>query len=279
MSELIMSTNTVVTVPTLKNAALAEQTAKAARIINGTVSSIQRSTLELAAILRKIDDDALYTDDGYKSTSDFADKVLHLRASSVSDLIKTSRRFGDSNGKPTCKGLEGQSAYNLAYLAKYSDDEISAAVSAGELSPSSTQSQIKEWARNHVPTSTDTESPAPAKVIPNYRIAIRFGNTVSNEYPEIPESNINDLVSSNFSNNAFESKDLPSIKCEDGTTIKRRVYILDDGGDMGAPLLVYYKLVKVAKAKAPKAKTLKASDLTREQLVAMLAEMDAKDAK
>lgn len=279
MSELITSTNSVISVPTLKNAALAEQTAKAARIINGTVSSIQRSTLELAAILRYIDDNALFTEDGYKSTSDFAEKVLHLRASSVSDLIKTSRRFGDTSGKPNCKGLEGQSAYNLAYLAKYSDDEISAAVSAGELSPNSTQSQIKEWARTHTPANTDEESKAAPKVTNTYRIAIRFGNTISNEYPEIPEANITELISSNFPNNHAEYKDLSPIKCDDKSVIKRRVYILDDGTDMGAPVLVYYKLVKVAKTKALKAKTLKASDLTREQLVAMLAEMDAKDAE
>lgn len=265
--ELTTNTNPKITVPALKNPALAESAAYMARIINGTYENMRRSSEALAIALHKVDSEKLYVDDGYKSTADFAEKILGLKKSSVSTLISTAKRFSKDGEMAAPNGLEGQTAYNLYYLKDATDDQIAAAVESGELSSTSSQKDIKAWADAHI--TKDTPADAPAKPVNMYRVAFRNGATITSVDVDCTEDEIESKVKSAFPGNAYESKELPSIKCDDGTSIKRRVYVIDDGRDCPYAVIACYKLVKLPKT-TPKAKTVSFTDMSDDELLAEL---------
>lgn len=239
-----------------------------ARIINGTYENMRRSSEALAIALHKVDSEKLYEEDGYKSTADFAEKVLGLKKSSVSTLISTAKRFSKNGEMSTPKGLEGQTAYNLYYLKDATDKQIEDAVKAGELSPSSSQKDIKEWADAHI--SKDVNKDSPIKPLNMFKVFFRNGNTVTPVNDAMPESDIDNAVKASFPGNAYEHKELPSIKCDDGTSIKRRVYIIDDGRECPFAVTACYKLIKTPKPSTAKAKTVSFTDMSDEELIAEL---------
>lgn len=265
--ELTTTTNPKITVPALKNPALAESANYMARIINGTYENMRRSSEALAIALYKVEDGKLYADDGYKSTADFAEKILGLKKSSVSTLISTAKRFSKDGEMNAPAGLEGQTAYNLYYLKDATDEQIATAVESGELSPTSSQKDIKAWADAHI--NKDAPANAPAKPINMYRVAFRNGSTIIPADGDCTEEEIESKVKSVFPGNAYESKELPAIKCDDGTSIKRRVYVIDDGRDCPYAVIACYKLVKVPKV-TPKAKTISFTDMSDDELLAEL---------
>ena len=262
----LTTNNARITLPALKNPALAESAAYMARIINGTYENMRRSSEALAVALHKVDAEKLYEDDGYKSTADFAEKVLGLKKSSVSTLISTAKRFSKDGEMNTPKGLEGQTAYNLYYLKDATDEQIAAAVESGELSPASSQKDIKAWADAHIAKEADKA----AKPVNMYRVMFRNGSTVIPVDGERTEEEIEAEAKTIFPGNTHESKDLAPIKCDDGTTIKRRVYIIDDGRDCPYSVVACYKLVKIPKAAKTAAKTVSFTDMSDDELLAEL---------
>ena len=263
----LTTNNAHITIPTFKNAALAESAAYMARIINGTYENMRRSSEALAIALHEVDSEKLYEDDGYKSTADFAEKVLGLKKSSVSTLISTAKRFSKGGEMATPKGLEGQTAYNLYYLKDATDEQIAAAVESGELSRSSSQKDIKAWADAHVVKDADKATTKPVNM---YRVMLRNGATVKTIDEEIPEDFIEHEVKRFYPGNTHESKELSPVKCDDGTSIKRRVYIIDDGRDCPYSVVACYKLVKIPKASKTSAKTVSFKDMTDDELLAEL---------
>lgn len=263
----LTTNNTRITLPALKNPALAESAAYMARIINGTYENMRRSSEALAITLHKVDTEKLYEDDGYKSTADFAERVLGLKKASVSTLISTAKRFSKDGEMNAPKGLEGQTAYNLYYLKDATDEQIAAAVEAGELTPSTSQKDIKAWADAHIVKDADKPATKPVNM---FRVMFRNGATIIPVERELTEDEIGEEVKATFPGNSYEAKELSPIKCDDGTSIKRRVYIIDDGRDCPFSIIACYKLVKVPKAAKTSAKTVSFTDMSDDELLAEL---------
>lgn len=266
MSDLITTNQASIQLPTFKSSALAEKAATCARILNGLANSTRLAANDVARILCDIDVGELYKDDGYKSTADFAEKALNLKKSTVSTLLGAGKRFlqSDSNNP-----LPNQTAYNLYYLKDFSDSDIQKAVDNGEISNASTQADIKKWADEHAQQKSSVTTDDKPKVIPMFKVSFRFGNVIKVIDEEVPEA---DIMSSVLKDTPVNSENAEFVKLSslkaDNDTIKRAVIIANDGRDISATILVYYKPVKPVKTAKPKAKTV---NFTVAELEAMLA--------
>lgn len=266
MSDLITTNPASIQLPTFKSSALAEKAATCARILNGLANSTRLAANDVARILCEIDSGELYKDDGYKSTADFAEKALNLKKSTVSTLLGAGKRFLQSDSK---NPLPNQTAYNLYYLKDFSDSDIQKAVEAGEISNASTQADIKKWADEHAAQKFTAETDSKPKIVPMFKVSFRFGNVIKVIDEEVPESDIMACVLKDTPVNPENAEfvKLSSIK-GDNDTIKRAVIIANDGRDIFATILVYYKAAKPVKTAKPKAKTV---NFTVAELEAMLA--------
>lgn len=266
MSTMLVSTCNSIQLPTFKSAALAEQANAAARILNGLANSTRLAANDVARILCTIDSGKLYEEDGFKTTAEFAEKCLSLKKSTVSTLLGAGKRFlvdGTSNPLPN------QTAYNMYYLKDFSDETIKAAVDAGELSNSSTQSEIKAWADSHSSDKEDVKNVKP-EVVPMFKVSVRVGNVITTAPDSVTKDDITTTAATlaHADSGKYETLALPATKTADGIKVNRAMLLVDETRDMPAPVLVYWTMVKAPKTAKPKAKT---ANFTVAELEAMLA--------
>lgn len=288
-----MSTNTELTlrmsdIPAFKNAELLNlslDVALKAQEVHGVVSKYSNT---LAKSLREIKTRELWKDDGFKGVGDFAKQTFGIAPATTSSLIKTAERFTLEDGTVGFEGLEGQSAHNLYILTPYSDEQLRAAVIACEISGNSSQRELKEWAATHpvevqlteVEPAYDTGDPtanpddkAPAtmptpKVENTYSVSVRYGATVVPPV-DMVRSEIDAYIAEHYAGNDYTTQELKPIKLTDGQSIRRRVYVIDDGRDVAGVVMAYYRLKAVPKS-TPKAKTVSFTDMSDDELMAEL---------
>lgn len=286
-----MSTNTELTlrmsdIPAFKNAELLNlslDVALKAQEVHGVVSKYSNT---LAKSLREIKARELWKDDGFKGVGDFAKQTFGIAPATTSSLIKTAERFNLEDGTVGFEGLEGQSAHNLYILTPYSDEQLRAAVIACEISGNSSQRELKEWAATHPVEvqSTETaegsdagdsegsdtaETAAPAPKVENtYSVSVRYGATVVPPV-DMVRSEIDAYVAEHYAGNDYTTQELKPIKLTDGQSIRRRIYVIDDGRDVAGVVMAYYRLKAVPKS-TPKAKTVSFTDMSDDELMAEL---------
>lgn len=222
--------------------------------LSGKIAKIEKSmtgnTRELSKLLGEILDSKCYEEDGFKSLAEYAEKTFGMKKALSYQLAKVGSRFYLSENATAKEVANLLPASKLAEIAALSDDEIAEEMENGLADK--TQAELREVAKSHKEKTT--------AVLPEYEANIRIvsGNTVMTLYYErvtVPE--IATALENNYGFTLIEEKSFAS-----GFV---RMYVSGEGSFARADL------VKVKKERAAKPKK---SKFSREELLAMLAEMD-----
>lgn len=123
--------------PKLKNRRLAEITRQIAVI--GKDMTAKR--VDIAKLLGEVSRDKLYTDDGFKSVSEYAESAFGMKSALAYQLAEVGRRFllEESTSDKVRHITAALPLSTLSELAAMTDEQIETAVDNGELSDNTTQ--------------------------------------------------------------------------------------------------------------------------------------------
>lgn len=238
---------------------------KASARITALKGSISKNMGEIAKILGRVKRDKLYEDDGFKSVSEYAENALSLGKATAYQLASVGERFllNDSVTAKTVSAMLPPS--NLAELVTLSDEEIQDAVNKKNITPNSTQTELRTLAK----AVKGKRKGDDVKVLPQFIVDVKIlhNNTVSDIHADkmtLPEAILE--IGKKIDFKGFTEKQFINEGKKDGEYHAGvRIYFKESTGDI-------VKL-KYARIEKPKAEEPKKPAFTKEQLLAMLAEL------
>lgn len=271
---ITMESLTIAQATQFKDKRLAAATAKIVKLYDETSTYVERKNREFAAILSTVKNEKSYEADGYKSVADYAEKVFGLSRSNAYALAAAGDVYNDTKAPAEVKAL---SPSKLAELVNVPADKIAADIKAGTISADTTQRDLREYAKTAAPQSEDKPT-----VLPQYTARL-----VSMAVPETLAALLDNVhimedwkeVLSQYMKDAYSPRRAPEIvklpKCapehsptQDKKPISRYLFITENAS---LAFEFYEKSTEKLKDKGNKK-----PKFTREQLMAMLAEMDEK---
>lgn len=105
--------------------------------------------VRLAKIFGAIKTTKCYADDGFSSVADYAEKTFSVKRAMAYQLANVGERFYNSESEVAQKVASLLSPTNLAEVAKMKDDELSEAIDNGDITAESTQSELRQYAKDH----------------------------------------------------------------------------------------------------------------------------------
>lgn len=280
MNELsiITTPNELTPIPEFKNPALTSVARRIDEIRMDTVSRVSTAVRETATLFATIAEKELYKDDGFKSVSEFGEKIFHYGKSMVSLYVNAGKIYNNDESPEFLKTL---SPFSLQEIKNIPTDTIMDAVESGELSSTPTQAALRKFAQDY-----KAENAEP-KVVDTYQVEYRLFSNNTVRYPEaitIPE--FFEFAKAKLGNAAIEisappveiykiGKDGKPIVGKDGKhrTIKfpRKVYLSPDTNDTLVAVFTPYTPSKTKKpdtATSPDAAILdKAIELLSQGLI------------
>lgn len=259
-NELTNVTTNGITTFNFKNAKLNE----CATAIATIGSKMKDANKEIAKVLATIEITKCYTDDGFKNVGDFAEATFGIKKAHASQLASVARRFyNDTTPAVLAQFAETASPSNLYELRNMTDAQVEAAINSGSISPESTQKELREFSAQVAPK---TDSEGKVKVIKTFDAvtyiqtltADKFETKVPLSMVELDESNIKAI-----------SEDGEEVKVSNVGGL--RIYV----NTVSHYFAVMNATVHAEAKKQGKTKTAKGKGLTREELLAMLAELDS----
>lgn len=144
--------------PKLKNRRLAEITREIAVI----GKDMTEKRVDIAKLLGEVSRDKLYSDDGFKSVSEYAESAFGMKSALAYQLAEVGRRFllEESSSDKVKHITAALPLSTLSELASMTDEQIEAAVDNGELSDKTTQKAARA-----VATANKTAKP---KILKDY---------------------------------------------------------------------------------------------------------------
>ena len=242
--------------PTFKSKALNTATKTIFDAVNAYNMTAAETRKTVSITLARIEKGKAYKDDGFKSLAEYAETIGLDK--SLAHKMENAGRMLDSEN-PTVKDFSAKADYSkLAILSSADEKEVAAAIESGELTPDTTQAQVKSWKATK---AAQSEKP---KVLPNFEVHITFGN-----------GNTLD----------FDSIAIEAIKELDGF-VKIGVYKPDNGENVtvlynpSTGAMARYTAVKVKTVKAPKKPAaLNLKGFTDEMLKAAMEEYARRQAE
>lgn len=256
-----------------KDKRLAEATAKIVKLYESTATFVEKKNREFASILSTVKTEKSYEADGYKSVADYAEKVFGLSRSNAYALATAGDVYNDVNAPDEVKAL---SPSKLAELANVPKDKLAADIKAGTISATTTQKDLREYAKTAAPNAE--EKPV---VLPQYTARMVWGGVYDEEEKEKFETprileDWHEIITQDIINN-HECTRAPEViklpKCQpyfapiqEKKPIIRYLYITE----VCAYAFEFYEKTP----EKPKKEKVSAPKYTREELLRMLAEMD-----
>lgn len=105
-----------------------------------------RNLFKIAEILKAVEENKLYEDDGFKSTAEYGQQVLGYKKSSVSTMIRVAQRFiDDKTGETVFPHQPGEdyTMFQLTELLTLSDESIGDLIASGELHQGMAQKNMR----------------------------------------------------------------------------------------------------------------------------------------
>ena len=221
--------------------------------IGATMAS---KNIEIAKILGKIMTEEAYKEDGFQSVQDYAEQTFGIKKSSAYQLANVGRRFYNTED-PTAKHVAAMiPPANLAELKNMTNDEIQAEIDAGNITPETTQKQLREIAAKH-------KDVKPATVVKTYDGAIKFVIGTSVTIKPFNNWSLDDILDQTARANGFSREAFKSY----GPDMKIAV---SAAGDVF--LVSYSRHVTPKQAHDKAAKNGKVKTFTAEEVEAMIAE-------
>ena len=112
--------------------------------------------IQIAKILGKIMTEEAYKEDGFTSVQEYAEKVFGIKKASAYQLANVGKRFYNSDSETARKVADMLPPANLAELKNMSDEDIDKEVKAGNITPETTQKQLRNIASKHKEVKTAT---------------------------------------------------------------------------------------------------------------------------
>lgn len=105
-----------------------------------------RNLFKIASILKAVEENNLYMDDGFKNTTEYGHEVLGYKKTSVSTMIRVAQRFiDDQTGETVFPHSPGNdySMFQLTELLTLSDESIGDLIASGELHQGINQKNLR----------------------------------------------------------------------------------------------------------------------------------------
>lgn len=253
---------------TFKDAYLTKATQKIEKIYTDAVTYAEDKNREIAKILSDVAAKNAYAKDGFKSVADYAAQTFGMQKSRAYALANAGKVYNDKNAPEQMKAL---SPFKLAELNRLIPSQAADAITSGAITENSTEKEIREYVTQKI---AETEKP---KVLPSYTVRI-CGQGFESIMETLTSPRTVDAWDELFTNLLHErhpgqevtTVSLPKASVNPDSkkkTISRRLYICHD--EAAAIELFEYRQEKPKPERAAKK-----PKFTREQLMAMLAEMD-----
>lgn len=150
-----------------KDKRLAAATAKIVKLYNETSVYVERKNREFASILSTVKTEKSYEKDGFKSVAEYANTVFGISRSNAYALASAGDIYNSDKAPEEVKQL---SPSKLAEVANVPPEKLSADIKAGTISASTTQKDLREYAKTAAPQSEDVP-----KVLPQYTARLVWG--------------------------------------------------------------------------------------------------------
>lgn len=258
---------------TFKDERLAKATQRITAIYNDAAKYADTKNREIAKILGDVADKEAYKADGFKSVADYAFTVFGIARQNAYALANAGKVYNDKNAHPE---LQAMSPSKIAELAAVDTKAVNAALEAGEITHDTTQKALREFAdkaksskEGEKPIVLDTFTARPCLPLITEEMADTFsmGKTLD-DWDDFFMDYVVNAVPSTAPISPVEIVKLPKGKVDPSankSTVNRRLYFNR----------AFSVVVEFYKYTAPKpAKTPSSPKFTKEQLLAMLAEME-----
>lgn len=255
-----------------KDERLAKATQRITAIYNDAAKYADTKNREIAKILGDVADKKAYETDGFKSIADYASTVFGIARQNAYALANAGKVYNDKDAHPELKAM---SPSKIAELAAVDIKAVNAALNSGEINHDTTQKDLREFAdkakpnankKGEKPVVLDTFTARPCLSMVTDEMADTFSMAKTldewDEWFMVYVSNVSP-------DSPVEIVKLPKGKVDPSltkATVNRRLYF----NRAFSIVVEFYTYV------APKPATVKptAPKFTKEQLLAMLAEME-----
>ena len=256
MNELSIITNPIelTPIPEFKNPALTSAALRLNEIRIDTASRVSSAVRETATLFATIAEKELYKDDGFKSVSEFGEKIFGYGKSMVSLYVNAGKIYNNDESPAFFQTL---SPFSLQEIKNIPVEVIMEAVDKGDISNTPTQAALRKFAQDY-----KAENAEP-KVVDTYQVEYRLFSNNTVRYPEaitIPE--FFEFAKAKLGNAAIEipappveiykiGKDGKPVVDKNGNhrTLKfpRKVYLSPDTNDTLVAVFTPYTPPKVKK--------------------------------
>lgn len=170
-NELILSTANAPAKFTFKNAKLndisakiAEQAANMNSVYNAAKEGAEAVNKALAPLFGELLSSKCYTEDGFKSVADYAEKTFGMGKSMAYMLARVGKEYHNEGGDLTAKAVETLSTSKLAELTGVDRVAVAKAIESGELTADSSLADCREFAAAH-------KKPGKERILPAFTVA------------------------------------------------------------------------------------------------------------
>lgn len=253
---------------TFKDDRLTKATQRITAIYSDAAKYADTKNREIAKILADVADKKAFEADGFNSVADYASNVFGIARQNAYALANAGKVYNDKTSHPE---LQAMSPSKLAELAAVDTKAVNAALEAGEINHDTTQKALREFAdkvkadkEGEKPVVLDTFTARPCvQMLTGEQVdTFSTGKTM-----EDWDDWFMDHVSKTSPDSPVEIIKLPKGKVDPNASksnVSRRLYFNRS----------YSIVVEFFKYTAPKVTKPAPTKFTRDQLLAMLAEME-----
>lgn len=267
-TEIITMNLATVDSRTFKDERLTKATQRIANIYTDAAQYADTKNREIAKILGDVANKKAYEADGFKSVADYASTVFGIARQNAYALANAGKVYNDKNAHPELKAM---SPSKIAELTAVDTKAVTAALEAGTITHDTTQKALREFAdkakadkEGEKPVVLDTFTARPCLPVQPDELSDTFSCARTlDEWDDWFMKHVSTMSPDSM----VEIVKLPKGKVDPNSTkatVNRRLYF-----NRGYSIVVEffkYTAPKVTKPVSPK--------FTKEQLLAMLAEMD-----
>lgn len=269
-NEIITINHINATLPTFEDERLSKATQRIIAIYNDAAKYADTKNREIAKILGDVADKKAYEKDGFKSVADYASKIFGIASNNAYALARAGKIYNDKNAHEELKAMTPS---KLAELNAVDQKDIEEALNSGKITRDTTQKALREFADK---AKADKESEKPV-VLDTFtaRPCVTFIDEKASDTYHAPrtieewDDYFMDFVSNSAPGSPVEIISLKRLETHDNNVkriAQRRLYL----NRSHSVVVEFYKYT----APKPKAAKPVAPKFTKEQLIAMLAEME-----
>lgn len=248
---------------------LAKHTERIIHIYKDAQTFADKKNREIASILSTIKTEKSYEKDGFLSVADYAEKTFSIKRAQAYSLAAAGDVYNDTKASELMKSLTPS---KLAELASVKPEIVESALKSGEISPSTSQADLRTFAARQKPEEKKVE------IAPHFTahavndaqlepVLSGVQNTLDYFHNFVKESVAFSLQADP---ETIEVHKLPAVKVENSSAkVERYLYLTR----CSATVVEYSKVVKSKRTR--KNGPVETRKLTREELMKMLAELDA----